>query len=362
MTRVLRLYHSAVVPEYRERERLLRERHGWDVHVACPPSWPEGGSVVAAGPDPGVPVHVLPVRGRTHPILFWYADGPLRRLIRELRPEIIDVHEEPYSLAALGAVRATPLEVPVCVYTAQNIHKRYPLPFRLSERHVLERAAAAYPCSTEAGRVLRRKGFRGRLDVLPLGVTPVDGARPPANGVPRVGFVGRLVPEKGGDVAVEAFARAGVEAELEIVGSGPEEQRLRELATALGLGDRVVFTGAIGQDAALERIRSYDLLVVPSLTTRRWKEQFGRVAAQALAAGTPVVASTSGSLPEVLGACGEFVPEGDREALAHVLRTLLADDARRAQLAERGRRRAEQLSWERVAEGFDLMYREVLGR
>src|SRR5207244_10175610 len=110
MTRVLRLYHSAVVPEYRERERLLRERHGWDVHVACPPSWPEGGSVVVAEPDPSVPVHVLPVHGPTHPILFWYARGPLRRLIRELRPEIVDVHEEPYSLAALGAIRATPPE------------------------------------------------------------------------------------------------------------------------------------------------------------------------------------------------------------------------------------------------------------
>src|SRR5207253_9392469 len=143
-TTVLRLFHSAVVPEYRERERLLRERHGWDVHVACPPSWPEGGSVVHAEPCDDVPLHVLPVHGRTHPILFWYAGGALRRLIRELRPALVDVHEEPYSLAAAGALRAAgPL--PVCVYTAQNIAKRYPLPFRLSERRVPRRAAAAYP-------------------------------------------------------------------------------------------------------------------------------------------------------------------------------------------------------------------------
>jgi glycosyltransferase involved in cell wall biosynthesis len=248
------------------------------------------------------------------------------------------------------------------VYSAQNIHKRYPLPFRLAERHVLHRAAAAYPCSTEAGEVLRRKGFRGRLDVLPLGVSPVDADRPAPNGRPRVGFVGRLVSEKGGDVALEAFAAAGVDARLEIVGSGPEEDRLRALAARLGLGDRVVFAGPLDQENALERIRTFDLLLVPSLTTPRWKEQFGRVAVQALAAGTPVVASSSGSLPEVLDGCGELVPEGDSTALAGALRMLLHDDRRRADLARRGLVRAEQLSWERVAGGFDRMYREVLGR
>jgi glycosyltransferase involved in cell wall biosynthesis len=360
--RVLRLFHSAVVDEFREREHWLREKHGYDVRVVCPPAWPEGGSVVEAAPQNGVPVHVVPVRGRTHPILFWYSPRALRRVIDEFRPHLIDVHEEPYSLAAALALRSAG-DLPLCVYTAQNIHKRYPQPFRALERRVLARATAAYPCSSEAGQVLRRKGFEGALHVLPLGVSEAA-ARPDSNGTLRVGFVSRLVAPKGGRNALAAFAAAaaGVEAELEIVGSGPEEELLRGDAERLGVAGRVRFAGAVSQEEALARIGSYDVLLVPSLSTARWKEQFGRVAAQALAAGTPVLASASGSLPEVLGGCGELAREGDVPDLADKLGRLLRDPARRAELSARGRARAaEALSWERVADGFDAMYREALG-
>lgn len=375
--RVLRVYHSGVVREYQERERLLRDRHGYDVHLVCPPAWPEGGSLVRAAPDAEIPLHVVPVRGRLHhPIVFWYARSGLRRVLRELRPQIVDLHEEPYSLAVAGALRAIGLEAPearICVYTAQNILKRYPPPFRQLERRAYAAAAAAYPCSSEAGEVLRAKGFTGELHVLPLGVSLVEpgpGASEPQSSAAEpdgrvgVGFLGRLVPEKGAEVAVRAFARAadGLDASLELVGSGPQEGELRALAGQLGLGSRVVFTGAVSQEDALERIRRYDALVVPSLTQTNWKEQFGRVAAQALAAGTPVVASDSGSLPEVLGGCGELAREGDVDDLAGKLGNLLRDPARRAELAARGRRRAaEELSWERVADGCDRMYRQVLG-
>jgi glycosyltransferase involved in cell wall biosynthesis len=365
--RVLRIYHSAVVSEYRERERWLREKHGWDVHVVAPPAWPEGGSRVVAEPGGEVPLHLVPLRGRDHPILFWYAGGRLRKVLRDVRPALVDLHEEPYSLAAWQALRAVAAEVPdspICVYTAQNIYKRYPPPFRQLERSVMRRAAAAYPCSTEAGSVLRRKGFKGPVHVIPLGVT-VPAASPAGNGRLRVGFVGRLVPAKGAHIALEAFAHAsdGLDARFEVVGAGPQEPELRTLADRLGIDAKVQFAGFVPQWQALARIGSFDVLVVPSIATASWKEQFGRVAAQALAAGTTVIASDSGALAEVVDGCGVLVREGDRDDLAEKLRVLLHDPARRAALAERGRRRAaSELSWERVADRADAMYREVLGR
>ena len=365
--RVLRVYHSAVVGEYRRRDRLLREHHGYDMHLVCPPSWPEGGSLVAAAPDRDVPLHVLPVHGRRHPILFWYDSGGLRAVLREVRPDIVDLHEEPYSLAAAAALGAIRREAPaarLCLYTAQNLLKRYPSPFRQLERRALAAAAAAYPCSTEAGEVLRAKGFAGALHILPLGVslppkpTPAAGDRRL-----RVGFLGRLVPEKGAGAALRAFARAttDLQASLEIVGSGPQEAELRRLAERLGIGRRIAFPGALPQEEALERIRGYDVLLVPSVSTRRWKEQFGRVAAQGLAAGVPVIAYDSGALAEVLGGCGELVPEADVDRLADRLGHLLRNPSRRAELAACGRRRArDRLSWERVAAGCDAMYRQIL--
>jgi glycosyltransferase involved in cell wall biosynthesis len=369
-TRVLRISHSVVVPEYRTRDRLLRSRYGYDVHLVSAPSSFEGGSVVVATGDPDVPVHVVDVAGRTgHPILFWYSGRELRRLLRELRPAIVDLHEEPYSLAAAGALAAVRAEAPgakVCIYTAQNILKRYPPPFAQLERRALAAAAAAYPCSSEAGDVLRANGFTGAIHVLPLGVT----VHPPAprdftSARLRVGFVGRLEPYKGADLAIGAFAKAAgdLDVSLEIVGGGSARASLEECAARLGVTSRVSFVGAVPQEDALARIAAYDVLLVPSRTTRRWKEQFGRTPAQAMEAGTPVIASRSGSLTEVLGGCGALVDEDDVDALADALGRLLRDPARRAELSRLGRRRAvECFAWDAVADGCDRMYRQMLDR
>lgn len=364
--RVLRIYHSAVVGEYRARERLLRRDWGYDVQVACPRRWSEGGREVVAEPDDDVPTHVIGVRGRPHPILFWYRTADLRRLLRRFRPDIVDLHEEPYSLAVAAALRAVGSEVPgarICMYSAQNILKRYPQPFRHLEKHALAAASACYPCSTEAAHVLRAKGFAGSMHVLPLGVTPSGKARPRESAPIRLGFVARLEPYKGGEIAIRAFAAARTEMNitLEVVGAGSELPMLKAVAEALGVADHVSFPGAVSQAEALRRVSNYDLLLAPSLTTSTWKEQFGRVPAQALAAGTPVLAFASGSLSELLGGCGELAQEGNAEDFTNKLKALLQDPVRRALLSRLGRERAANvLSWPKVAEGFDRMYRHAM--
>lgn len=364
--RVLRLYHSGVVGEYRERDRLLRSAHGYDLHLVVPPAWEEGGLDVQATDDRAVPTHIVPTRGRRHPILFWYALVPLLRIIRKVRPHIIDIHEEPYSLATAGvllAARAAAPQARVCIYTAQNILKHYPPPFRQFEQRALKRAAAAYPCSSEAGEVLRAKGFSSSLYVLPLGVALRPPAGPRRRDTLYVGFLGRFESYKGGDIALRAFAEAsaGLDSRLEMVGSGSLRAGLEERARELGVASRVTFTGAVSQDEALARVGGYDIVIVPSLTTAAWKEQFGRVPAQAMAAGVAVLASDSGSLPELLNGCGEFAREGDVADFARKLRRLMLDPTARGSLGALGRQRAERaLSWDRVAEGHAAMYRDVL--
>jgi glycosyltransferase involved in cell wall biosynthesis len=365
--RVLRVYHSAVVDEYRERERHLRSAFGHDVHLVCPPRWSEGGTVVEARPGGDLPVHIVDVRGRAHPILFWYAQRPFRRLLRELRPDVVDLHEEPYSLAVSAALRAVRAEVPharVCVYTAQNILKRYPPPIRQLEDRALRRADACYPCSTEAGGVLRGKGYDGPLHVIPLGVSIPAQPKVHADGPAVVGFLGRLESYKGAHVAVRALAvarAAGADARLEILGAGPQEGELRALAVELGIAGHVELGGAVPQDEALRRIATYDAVLIPSLTVSNWKEQFGRVAAQAMAAGVPVLASDTGSLPEVVADPALLAPEGDAEAFGRRLFELVTRPADRARLGERGRERAQELfGWPEVAADFDRMYRRVV--
>ncbi len=365
MTRVLRIFHAGVVAEYQQREALLRARHGYDVHLACPPVWREAGARVYVERTASVPVHVMPVRGSDAPNLFWYHTRELTELIRRLRPDIVDLHEEPFSLAAAGALiamGAASSAARVCFYTAQNLPKQYPPPFSMIERAVFRRAGAAYPCSTEAGERLRLRGFGKHLHVLPLGVT-MPNHHPRARGPIRVGFVGRLEPYKGPLIAVHAFADAARDrnATMEILGVGPQEPLLRDTVKQLGIASRVTFRGGVSQSDALRRIADLSVLIVPSLTTNRWKEQFGRVAVQAMAAGTVVLAFDSGALAEVVGPAGVLVAEGDLRGLSNALRILLDDHPRRVQLGRIARERAERLfSWEAVASGMNHMYQGLL--
>jgi glycosyltransferase involved in cell wall biosynthesis len=107
---------------------------------------------------------------------------------------------------------------------------------------------------------------------------------------------------------------------------------------------------------------SLDVLVVPSRTTRNWAEQFGRVIVEAMARDVPVVGSSSGAIPEVIGDAGLVVPEGDVEALAAALTRLRAEDDLRRTLVERGRQRVKRVYAEdMVMRGTVAFYEKVLG-
>ena len=365
--RVLRIYHSGVVRDWRARDRALADE-GVDVTLITPHRWNEGGRDVelVTGPDEQL------VSARTigrHPYRFVYDPRVLWRVLRTERFDVIDIHEEPASLATaevLLLARLAGRRTPVCLYCAQNIEKRYPVPFRWFERVALRRAAAVHTCNEAAGAILRRKGFRGIVENLGLGVderrfvaaADVRPVTPNRTHPFRVGYVGRLEAHKGVGVLIEAVAGLnGVE--LEIVGAGPERDALERQVTRLGLADRVTFTGFRPADQVADLYASFDVLCVPSLETPGWIEQFGRVAVEAMAAGVPVVASASGSLVEVVGRAGVLVPPGDAAALAAAIDRLATAPDERLRLAAASRVHAERWSWPAIARRQAALYRMV---
>jgi glycosyltransferase involved in cell wall biosynthesis len=128
----------------------------------------------------------------------------------------------------------------------------------------------------------------------------------------------------------------------------------------LGLADAVVELGH--RDDAVDVLAASDVVVVPSVPDDRGfgREGFGLVALEAMAVGTPVVASADGALPEVLACCGVLVPPGDTAALARATVDLLADDRRRAALGACGQARARtSFRLDAMAEAMAASYREV---
>jgi glycosyltransferase involved in cell wall biosynthesis len=200
---------------------------------------------------------------------------------------------------------------------------------RRYRRQVLE-ASDLYLAVTERARdaLILEGAPRERIRVAPPGVdvarfAAAREARPPRDGSHLVVSIGRLVWEKGHQDLLRALAllRASGRDDVRalIVGVGPEERRLRGVARDLGLQDAVAFRGWVPYDELPEVYASASCLVLASLPTPFWEEQFGMVLAEAMAAHVPVIAAASGAIPEVVGASGTLFAAGDWRGLARAL-------------------------------------------
>ncbi len=366
--RVLRFHHSAVVTAWRRRDTALADE-SVAVTALSPRRWNEGGAMVELQPEPHEDLVPVATLGR-HPFRFVADPVALWRALRANRDvDVLDIHEEPAALITFEVLllaRLAGCRAPVVCYSAQNLLKRYPVPFRWFERWVLGRVAAVHSCNDAVAGVLAAKGYTGRVVNLGLGVdtdrfTPDDSGEAGRVGPFRVGYVGRFTSQKGIFPLVAALASLdGVHAEF--VGAGPEEAALRAAVAGRNLGDRVRVRGFVDHDELPATYRSFDVLAVPSLDRPNVREQFGRVIVEAMACGTPVVASDVGAFGEVADDAALVVPEGDAAALAEAIGRLRDDPGLRAELSRRGVERARRWSWPRIAARQAALYRRVAGR
>lgn len=153
---------------------------------------------------------------------------------------------------------------------------------------------------------------------------------------PLVACVARLDAEKGVESAIRAVPLLGREAQLALVGEGPEEARFRALAAELGVAARVRFLGLRHDVESI--LAASRAVVVPS----HWDEAFGLSVIEGMAASRPVIVTRSGAMPEIVGDAGLVVPKRDPAALASAIDRVLADERLAAALGRAGRRRVEE--------------------
>jgi len=369
--RVLRIAHASLTPTLRERERAMARGYAEvDLELVTTDRWREAEVEVQAADDDLFLVTRARPRLSKHVQLFAYDPRPIIAALRRHRPHLIDLNGEPYSMACaeiLTLCRWFAPEAAVVLQTCQNILHRYPPPFNWLEGRALKRIAAAYPCSETARELLRAKGFHKPAPIIPFGVnaetfSPRPANNPESNKPLTIGFVGRMLPGKGANILAEALPKiASVNWKLLVVGDGSERKSFEQTLFRHSLHSRAQFTGAIPYDRVPQLYQQMDVLVVPTQTTRRIREQFGRVIVEAMASGVPVIGSTCGAIPEVIDAAGVIVPEGDANALADALRRVLIDLHLRERLARAGRQRIEtHYTWDRVADKTYELFCHVL--
>jgi glycosyltransferase involved in cell wall biosynthesis len=233
-------------------------------------------------------------------------------------------------------------------------------------RWIWHRADRVVPVCESLGQLALRTMPSLDYTVVPNGVDlarfhpPVSRRRRHSNRV-RCIAVARLVERKGLDHLIRAIASLERgRYELEIVGTGPDEYSLRELAATLGVDDLVKFSGSLDRATVARRYRDADIFTLASV-----EEAFGNVFAEAMASGLPVVGSNIGGIPALVqhGGNGLLVPPRDPLALAAAIHQLGENPALRAEMGRRNRAHAEAtFSWDRVGTRFLSLYNGVRRR
>lgn len=304
--------------------------------------------------------------------LHYYPHLP--RVLREFKPDIIDLWEEPWGLVSAHAcyLRGRMLPNTIIVSeTEQNIDKNLPLPFEKFRSYTLSKADYLVARNQEAIEVVRRKGYQEPAEVVPNAVD-VDLFHPMDKNMLRkdfgfdgftVGYVGRIVQEKGLDDLLDALKILPEDCKAVFVGDGPYLQALKMKVNNENLQARVRFIPAQPLEKLPQIMNALDVLALPSRTTRSWKEQFGRVLIEANACKTPVIGSSSGAIPEVVGRGGLVFREGDVTELAATILKLKSDPTLTETLAGVGYEQAhEKYSWQCVAERMRTIYIKCLGQ
>jgi glycosyltransferase involved in cell wall biosynthesis len=360
--RILFVSHTYVVGVNQGKLNAIANTGKVEVGLLVPSNWKAlewNRQFEVENPYPNIKLYTAPVlfsgRGGAH----FYAPWSIWQVVRDFKPDLIQVEEEAASLCAL--------ELSICW---ENLDRQLPLPRRWIRQFVMNTVQLMLPGNQDGANLLRQWGYSGAMEVIPqMGVDPnlfsasQSKAVPPSNGL-EIGFLGRFVPEKGIDTILAAarlLTQWGLNYHVTLCGSGTSEVELKQEAARQQVEDRVVWQNAVSHDKVPSILRRFDVLVLPSRTIATWKEQFGHVLIEAMAMGIPVIGSNSGEIPNVIGRSDAVFSEGNAEELAGILKRMICEPGWRKELERYGVRRVHQFyTHERIAERLLERWQAVL--
>jgi glycosyltransferase involved in cell wall biosynthesis len=266
--------------------------------------------------------------------------------LRQFEPTHIHIEEDPHSVIGSETVWLANRICPsanISFFTWDNLNRTPSFPLSVMKRSLtrfgFSRSRLIVCGNEEARALLASKGYRGASEVIPqIGMDPAAalGAGASAgNGqkqIPTIGFLGRLVEEKGLLDLLQALTLVDeLPWNLNVIGTGPLRGEIEGRWQERFAG-RLTYREAIPHAEVSRQLSLVDIFVLPSYTIDTWKEQYGLTLAQAMMAGCACIGSSSGAIPEVLGGTGLVFPERNIAALAEALRALLSSAAERARV------------------------------
>ena len=379
--RILITWHAAVEPSYRKLFSELALQ-GAEIKLIVPSQWVEGGRLVEyQRTDSDVyDISVFKTVFTNRIRAFFYPN--IKRLYKEIsdfNPDIIHIMEEPFSFAAVQCMLLAKSAAPkskITLFSFENIDFLQRFPYSKAQSYNLRNTDAIVVVPEEGINLWKNRGFKNHIFHIPIGIDTGLFRKVSGYGIPeslkdiqrddrfKIGYVGRVVKEKGIDTLIEAVGRLKKKGEccsLYIVGNGDYKDVLAVKIEENSIKEYVKFIPALKQEDLPGFYSAIDALVLPSNTTPCWKEQFGRVIVEAMACEVPVIGSSSGEIPNVIGDAGLVFPEGDVTVLADCIDRLIEDENLRKRCAVRGKERAiKNYSWRSIAKEYIKVYKGLI--
>lgn len=390
MMKVLVISHSAIQPTYhRKFEEVCRAAQASlpvILRVLVPDKWFENYQTLhfsRRDVSPDLSFQPGKVAFPGYGSRFFFTKGIVKHF-REFRPHIIHLEEEPWSLCALQTIILRRIFCPRASFifrTSLSIPSKLKLSFLadLIERITFKESDYAFILSRRAGEILARKGYRKGMKISPNGVDTRIFRKMDMSHLKQklginkgefvIGYLGRLMQMKGLATLLQAFSLliqhpvSSIQhpaCRLLIVGSGDYKEEMLSLASQSGISERMTLVDAVPAEDVPKYINCMDALVLPSITTPGWVEFFGRVLAEAMMCQVPVIGSSSGEIPNVVGNAGLIFQEGNEEDLKGKLSALIENSNLRHELARKGFERAASLfTWESIAVDTYEIYKSL---
>lgn len=364
--RILVISHPAIQPTYQRKfEEIARHAHV-RMRVVVPDTWFENDQTLHfSGRRASEDLSFYPgkITSPGYGSRYFFTRGLVTHF-REFRPDIIHLEEEPWSLCALQTIMLKKLFCPeskLIFRTSLSIPIKLKFGFigALIERIAFREFDHAFILSGRAGELLRRKGYRKGMRISPNGVDTRIFRKMDANDLRAelkiaenefvMGYIGRLMHMKGMDTLLEAFGMLD-NGRLLLVGSGDYRDKMLSIASRLGIDEKMLLVGSVPAADVPKYINCMDVLILPSITTPGWVEFFGRVLAEAMLCNVPVIGSSSGEIPNVIGDAGLIFQEEDVNDLKDKIAMLMENPELREDLKKKGYKRAASLyTWEAIA-------------
>lgn len=337
--KILIIDNLAVASSRRDLYRLLAKQIGEPIHLLVPESWREQGIITHCEEEKD---HNL--KFFKSPFIFGYRHQRivylhLKKIIDTVKPDIIFINSEPENYNTFHLVLTVKKHFPkikLACATWRNIDYRsnpYPYKFgwinRMIEAYTKKRINICFAYSHTAESLMKQLAD-WKVVYIPPSINVKDFHFAPKQTNPKtdtfvVGYLGRLAHEKGVDILIRAIAQSDKIIHGYIVGDGPGKENLKILSGELGISDRIKWHEAVDYKDIPVMLKNFDVLVLPSRTTKFWKEQFGRVLIEAMAIGVPVIGSNSGEIPNMISDCGILFEENNHEKLVEAIKFVRDD-------------------------------------